>query len=175
MEQHSNETYEKLGNLIKDHIPQIQSAFLRILTPASEEFSVPLGEGCLVLMTRIKSFSPTFPEYFHLVEESRRLDIKVLVQCPVHSVTELAGRLFESARGSPLEVLNNAEIKDQIVTPMLSATQTQRGPSKMRDAAVISIFCSTGLRLNEIADLKVKNIDFKTGAVAFRDRKENKE
>jgi hypothetical protein len=173
MEQHSNETYEKLGNLIREHIPQIQSAFLRFMAPGSEEFSVPLGEGCLILMTRIKSFSPTFPEYFQLVEPSRRLDVKVLVnECPLHSITELAGRLYESTRGSRLEVLNNTEIKDQIVLPMLSTVKTQRAPAKMRNAAVISIFYSTGLRLNEIADLKIENIDFETGAVGFPDRKE---
>lgn len=172
MEQHSNEMYEKLGNLIKDHIPQIQSAFLRFMAPGSEEFSVPLAEEYLVLMTRIKSFSPTFPEYFRLVEPSRRLDVKVLVECPFHSITELAGRLFESTRGSPLEVLNNDEIKDRIVTPMISAVHTRRESSKIRDAAVISIFYSTGLRLNEIADLKGENIHFERGAVGFRDRKE---
>jgi hypothetical protein len=172
MEQHSNEMYEKLGNLIKDRIPQIQSAFLRFMTPASEEFSVPLGEGCLVLMTRIKSFSPTFPEYFRLVEESRRLDVKVLVECPVHSITELAGRLFESTRGSPLEVLNNAEIKERIVSPMISTVQTQRAPAKMRNAAIISIFYSTGLRLNEIADLKVGDIDLETDRVDSFDKKQ---
>ena len=165
MEQHSNEMYEKLGNQIKDHIPQIQSAFLRFVSPASEEFSVPLGEGCLVLMTCIKSFSPTFPEYFQLVEPSRRLDVKVLVECPFHSITELAGRLYESTRGSPLEVLNNAEIKERIVSPMISKVQTQKAPAKMRNAAIISIFYSTGLRLNEIADLKLGDIDLETGRV----------
>ena len=35
--------------------------------------------------------------------------------------------------------------------------------ANMRNAAVISIFYSTGLRLNEIVDLKVGNIDLKTG------------
>jgi len=33
----------------------------------------------------------------------------------------------------------------------------------MRNAAVISIFYSTGLRLNEIVDLKVGDIDLKKG------------
>lgn len=172
MEQHSNETYEKLGNLIKDHIPQIQSAFLRFTSPATKEFSMPLGEGCLVLMTRIRSFSPTFPEYFKLVEPSRRLDVKVLVECPLHSITELAGRLYESTKGSPLEVLNNAEVKERIVTPMLSTVQTQRAPAKMRNAAIISIFYSTGLRLNEIANLKVGNVDLKTGTVGSFNKKQ---
>ena len=117
MEQHSDEIYNKIGGLIRGNIPQIQSAFLRFTDPATEEFSVSLREGCLVLLIRIKSFSPTFPEYFRLVEASRRLDVKVLVECPLHSITELDGRLYESTKGSPLEVLNNAEIKERIVSP----------------------------------------------------------
>lgn len=115
MEKHSDEMYDKIGSLIRDNIPQIQSVFLRFTEPATEEFSVPLGEGCLVLLTRNKSFSPTFPEYFRLVEASRRLDVKVLVECRFHSITELAGRLYESTKGSSLEVLNNAEIKERVV------------------------------------------------------------
>jgi site-specific recombinase XerD len=63
-------------------------------------------------------------------------------------------------------------MNEQIVKPMLSAVQTQRTPSKMRNAAVISIFYSTGLRLNEIADLKIENIDFGTGAMGSPDRNE---
>ena len=156
--------YNKIGGLIRDNIPQIQSAFLRFTDPATEEFSVSLGEG-LVMLTRIKSFSPTFPEYFRLVEASRRLDVKVLVECPLHSITELAGRLYESTKGSPLEELNNSELKERIVSPMISKVQTQRAPAKMRNAAIISIFYSTGLRLNEIADLKVGDIDLETGRV----------
>ena len=151
MEQHSDEMHNKIGSLIRDNIPQIQSAFLRFTDPATGEFSVPVEEGCLVLLTRIKSFSPTFPEYFRLVEASRRLDAKVLVECPLHSITELAGRLYESTKGSPLEVLNNSEIKKRIVSSMIPTVQTQRAPANMRNAAIISIFYSTGLRLNEIA------------------------
>ena len=172
MEQHPDETYNRIGSLIRNNIPQIQCAFLRFTDPATEEFSVPLGEGCLVLMTRIKSFSPTFPEYFQLVEPSRRLDVKVLVECPLHSITELAGRLYESTRGGPLEVLNNAEIKERIVSPMLSTAQTQREATKMRNAAIVSIFYSTGLRLNEIADLKVGDVDLETGRVDFFHKKQ---
>ncbi len=164
VEQHSGEMYNKIGGLIRGNIPQIQSAFLRFTDPATEEFSVSLREGCLVLLTRIKSFSPTFPEYFRLVEASRRLDVKVLVECPLHSITELAGRLYEYTKGSPLEVLNNAEIKERIVSPMISTVQTQRTPAKMRNAAIISIFYSTGLRLSEIADLKVGDIDLEKGS-----------
>jgi hypothetical protein len=163
MEQHSDEMYNRIGSLIRDSIPHIQSAFLRFSDPATEEFSVPLGEGCLVLLSRIKSFSPTFPEYFRLVEASRRLDVKVLVECPLHSITELVGRLYETTKGCPLEVLNNAEIKERIVSPMISTVQTQRARAKMRNAAIISIFYSTGLRLNEIADLKVGDVDLETG------------
>ena len=163
MEQHSDEIYNRIGSLIRDSIPQIQSAFLRFTDSTIEEFPVSLGDGCLVLLTRIKSFSPTFPEYFKLVEASRRLDVKVLVDCPLHAITELAGRLYESTKGNPLEVLNNAEIKERIVSPMISTVQTQRAPAKMRNAAIISIFYSTGLRLNEIVDLKVGDIDLKKG------------
>jgi integrase len=43
--------------------------------------------------------------------------------------------------------------------------QTQRASAKMRNAAIISIFYSTGLRLNEVADLKVGDIDLDTGRV----------
>ena len=164
--------YEKVGNLIEEHVTQIQSAFLRFTDPSTDEFSVPLGDGCLVLVTRIKSFSPTFPEYFHLVEESRRIDVKVLVECPLHSITEVAGRLFESTRGSPLEVLTNPEMKEQIVTPMLSAVQTGSARNKTRNAAIISIFYSSGLRLNGIADLKGESIDYQTGTVSFDEKKE---
>ena len=165
MEQHSDEIYNRIGSLIRGSIPQIQSAFLRFTDPATEEYSLPLGEECLVQLTRIKSFSPTFPEYFRLVEVSRRLDVKVLVECHLHSTMELAGRLYESTRGSSLEVLNNAEIKERIITPMISKIQTQRAPAKMRNAAIISIFYSTGLRLNEIAGLKVGDVDLETGRV----------
>ena len=172
MEQHSDEMCNKIGGLIRDNIPQIQSAFLRFTDPATEEFTVPLEEGCLVLLTRIKSFSPTFPEYFRLVEASRRLDVKVLVECPLHSITELVGRLYESTKGSPLEMLNNAEIKERIVSPMISTVQTQRAPAKLRNAAIISIFYSTGLRLNEIADLKVGDINLETGRVDSFDKKQ---
>lgn len=130
-EAHSNEIYEKVGSLIQEHVTQIQSAFLRFTDPATiDEFSVPLGEGCLVLLTRIKSFSPTFPERFHLVEVSRRLDVKVLFECPLHSIREAAGRLYESTRGNPLEVLSNADMKMKIVTPMLSAVQRVKARNK---------------------------------------------
>jgi hypothetical protein len=172
MEQHSDEMCNKIGSLVRDNIPQIQSAFLRFTDPATEEFSVSLRQECLVLFTRIKSFSPTFPEYFRLVEASRRLDVKVLVECPLHSITELVGRLYESTKGSPLEVLNNAEIKERIVSPMVSKVQTRRALAKTRNAAIISIFYSTGLRLNEIADLKVGDIDLETGRVHSFDKKE---
>jgi hypothetical protein len=172
MEHHSDKMYEVVANLIKEHITQIQSGFIRFTSPTTNEFSLPLGESCLVLMTRIKSFSPTFPEYFRIVEPSRRLDVKVLLECPLHMTTELAGRLFESTRGSALEVISNAEVKDRIVTPMLSAFQTQRASSRIRNAAIISIFYSTGLRLSEIAELKGKNIDFATGTLGFRDTKQ---
>lgn len=157
--------YNKIGSLVRQNIPQIQSAFLRFTDSEIEEYSASLGDRCLVLLTRIKSFSPTFPEYFRLVEASRRLDIKVLVECPSHSMTELAGRLYESTRGSPLEVLNNAEIEKRIVSPMISTVQTQRAHAKMRNAAIISIFYSTGLRLNEIADLKLGDVNLDTGRV----------
>ena len=164
MEQHTANQIENVGKLIEEHIPQIQSGFLRFMRPGINEFSVPLGEACFVLMTRIQSFSPTFPEYFGLVEESRKLDVKVLVECPLHSMTELAGRLFESTRSIPLEVLNNAEIRERIVAPLLSPNHTQ-APRDIRAAAVISIFYSTGLRLNEIANLKIGDIDFKAGTL----------
>jgi hypothetical protein len=48
MEQHSDVMYNKIGSLIRDNIPQIQSAFLRFTDPATEEFFVSLREGCLV-------------------------------------------------------------------------------------------------------------------------------
>ena len=118
-----------------------------------------------MLMTRAKSFSPTFPEYFRLVEASRRLDVKVLVECPHHSITELAGRLYETTKGSPIEVLNDAEISERIMSPITSKIQTRTASAKRRNAAIISIFYSTGLRLNEIADLKVGDVDLETGRV----------
>jgi hypothetical protein len=170
MEQHPDEMYNKIGSLIRDN--QIQSAFLRFTDPTTEEFSVSLREGCLVLLTRIKSFSPTFPEYFRLVEASRQLDVKVVVECPLHSITELAARLYESTKDSSLEVLNNAEIKERNVSPIISTVETQRAPAKMWNAAIISIFYSTGLRLNEIADLKVGDIDLETGRVDSFDKKQ---
>jgi integrase len=115
----------------------------------------------------MKSFSPTFPEQFNLVEESRRLDAKVLLECPLHSTREAAGRLYESTRGHPLEVLSNADTKEDIVTPMLSAIQKGKGRNKARNAAIISLFYFSGLRISEIADLRYGDVDLRTGTINF--------
>jgi len=167
-EKHSNEAYEKIVSLVRENMTQIQSAFLRFTDPTTpDELPVPLGDGCLVLVTRMKSFSPTFPEHFNLVEESRRLDIKVLFECSLHSTREAAGRLYESTKGNPLEVLSNADMKQQIVTPMLTAVQKGKGRNKNRNAVIISLFYFSGLRFNEIADLKYGDIDLQTGTINF--------
>ena len=94
------------------------------------------------------------------------------MEFPLHSITELAGRLYKSTKGIPLEVLNNAESKERIVSPMISTVQSRRAPAKIRNAAIISIFYSTSLRLNEIADLKVGDIDLETGRVDSFDKRQ---
>jgi hypothetical protein len=44
--------YNEIGSLVRDNIPQVQSAFLRFTDSATEEFSVSLREGCLVLLKK---------------------------------------------------------------------------------------------------------------------------
>jgi len=161
---------------IRIHQEQISGGFVRFENPKVREFTVSLVDQdiCTLRITRMKKPSPTFPEYFKLVEKSS-LDARLMIRCNHHQDQgreECAARVFEWENPT-LSILDNTKMRKQILEPMLSAMKKTKIPQNERNQAVLELFFA-GLRINEIMNLKTKDVDFTHNLVLVHQPPERK-
>ena len=63
---------------------------------------------------------------------------------------------------------------ERLLNYMYGQLRKQKGKNILRDLAVVEMFFATGARVYEISNIRIENIDMKTGSIYFngKDRKE---
>ncbi len=63
---------------------------------------------------------------------------------------------------------------ERLLNYMYGQLRKQKGKNILRDLAVVEMFFATGARVYEISNIRIENIDMKTGSIYFngKERKE---
>ena len=63
---------------------------------------------------------------------------------------------------------------ERLLNYMYGQLRNQKGKNILRDLAVVEMFFATGARVYEISNIRIENIDMKTGSIYFngKERKE---
>lgn len=118
-------------------------------------FQDPGAVNYQLQISKLPVYSPTFPEQYKFVAWSMYNIQLVSENCAVHGIPEKIALLFEP-NSSTLEFLDNSALHEIVSRALVNLNDLQT-------KKFLLMFFSTGMRVNEIASLKIGDLDLRRG------------